>query len=157
MSFETSPREVCFATASMLSEDSCLGDVVWFHQNPGPEKVFDKMPCGVLDFDLGSPASFNRDSGQGLKVTFTMMIDLFYPITEADQYGLQADEEIWRLWWCLVRRLMSTRYYGKTVAEANISGGNVEGIPVDTRETGILARWAWLNVDVAVFVKPWFK
>lgn len=154
MSFETSPREVCFHTAATLSDDSCLGDVIWFHQNPGPAAVFEKMPCGVIDFDIGSPAAFSLKSGQGLRVTFTMMIDLFYPITEADENGLQADTEIWRLWWCLVRRLMSHRYYGKTVDEANISGGNVEGIPVETREIGILARWAWLNVDVAVWVKP---
>lgn len=154
MGLSVSPTEICTATVAMLSEDICLSELTWFDYTPTSiGAVFDVLPVGVVDFDVNSVARFGLESGQGLKVGLpAMTIDIFVPIKESDVNGRQANRDIWRYWWCLVTRLRATRYYGKTVDQANISGGNVEGIPVETQETGLLARWAWLNIDMEVWL-----
>ena len=131
-------------------ENITLNELVWFDYAPTSiGAVFDVLPAGVVDFDVTSAARLDSKSiDQSHAVFLTLAIEMWVPIRESDINGRQADRDIWRYWWALVNRLRGVRYLGKTVDATNMTGGNVEGIPVETQETGIVARYAWLALDV---------
>jgi hypothetical protein len=144
----TSPREICVATTIALSTDCCLSTLTWWDWKPGTVgEIFNEMPAGVVDFDLAAAAGFDQPH-RGVNVTFPpLLIELFVEITETDTGGQAANNEIWRLWWCLVNLLYGNRYLNHTVDSCRILSGTVEGFPLEVRETGILARYAWLSLE----------
>lgn len=152
MGISISPKEICTATATMLSEDITLNELVWFDYSPTSiGEVFDVLPAGIVDFDVNDAAGFSSEAlDQSYRVDLTLAIDMWVPIRESDTNGRQADRDIWRYWWALVNLLRGIRYYGKTVDGGDIVSGNVEGIPFETQETGLVVRYAWLNI--AMFI-----
>ena len=148
MSTITSPRQIATAAKLVFESSACLSTLTWFDWTPGTVgQIFNRLPCGVVDFDVGTVAGFEQPH-QGVKVTFQpLVVQLFYPITEADAGGQQADSEIWRLWWCAVNIIYGNRYLNHTVGGCRILGGAVEGIPLESEETGILVRYAWLSLE----------
>ena len=144
-----SPRTICVAVASTLSTDSCLGALTWLSRKPGTiGELFDEMPCGIVDFDLAATAVFEQ-LNQATKITFPpLLVELFVEITDSDAGGTQADNAIWRYWWCLCNALRGNRYLGHTVDGSLIRDGTVEGFPLETKETGLLARYAWVSLEV---------
>jgi hypothetical protein len=149
MSAITSPRQICVAVTTHLSTDSCLGALTWFNWKPGTiGEIFEVMPCGVVSFDLATSAGFEQPH-RGVKVTFPpLLIELFVEITETDVGGRQANEDIWRYWWCAVNAVYGNRYWSATVDGSRISDGSVEGFPLEARETGIVARYGWISLEV---------
>lgn len=143
----TSPREICVWTTCVLSSNGCLSGLTWWDFRPQPQTVFNELPAGVVDFDLTSAAGFEQPH-RGVNVTFPpLLVEIFVEITETDTEGRQANAAIWRLWWCAVHELFGNRYLGHTVDSSRISGGNVEGIPIESQETGILGRYAWISLE----------
>jgi len=126
----------------------CLASLTWWSWKPGTVgEIFESMPAGVVDFDLAAAAGFAQPH-RGVIVTFPpLLIELFVEITETDTGGQQANETIWELWWCLIHLLYGNRYLNHTVDSCRILGGTVEGFPLEVRETGILARYAWLSLE----------
>jgi len=144
----TSPREIATAAKLVFESSACLSTLTWYDWTPGTVgQIFETMPCGVVDFDIGTTAGFEQPH-QGVKVTFQpLVIQLFYEITDADTGGQQADSEIWRMWWCVVNIIYGQRTLGHTVDRCWILDGAVEAIPLESEETGILCRYAWLSLQ----------
>lgn len=145
----TSPRQIATAAKLVFESSACLSTLAWFDWTPGTVgQIFERLPCGVVDFDVGTVAGFEQPH-QGVKVTVQpLLVQLFYEITDADAGGQQADSEIWRLWWCAVNIIYGNRYLNHTVDGCRIRDGAVEGIPIQAEETGILCRYAWLSLEV---------
>jgi len=144
-----SPREICVATTVTLSTNACLSVLRWFDSHPGYDRAFETTPCGIVDFDITTTAGFEQPH-QGVKVTFPpLLIEMFVEITASDADGSQANTRIWRLWWCLVHALKGNRFLGHTVDGSRILDGAVTGLSVESaKEIGILARYAWLSLEV---------
>lgn len=143
-----SPRDICTAAKLYFESDGCLSVLTWYDAIPPEDTFFDVMPMGVIDFEIGGGASFEHYNVGEKCILPPLRFEIYYEITAADTGGATANAMIWRLWWCLVTRLRGNKYWGKTVDGSRLTGGTVEGFPVESEELGIKVRWAWATCEV---------
>jgi hypothetical protein len=145
-----SPRAICTAARLYFVSDCCLSVLHWYDAIPPEDTFFATMPMGIIDFELGGAASFEDEGWSGgEKCTLPpLRFEIYYEVTAADTDGSIANAMIWRLWWCLVNRLRGNKYWGTTVAGSRLTGGTVEGFPIESEEIGIRCRFAWATCEV---------
>lgn len=110
--------------------------------------IFETLPTVIVDDDFGTEDVWTLTDQAQYYIT-TLLVEMFCEQSEGD-YGEASDSLIHDMKEAAESYLVGELLELPGIGGGSIEGSKVEGLPVETADTGITMRYAWVRLSLRI-------